>query len=54
VNGDVQVLKLPVEVWQRGDSWTFPVQTKAAVKEVVVDPENKLPDMNPVNNKWRK
>ena len=54
VNGDVQTLQLPVEIWQRGDTWTFPVLTKAEVSEVVVDPENHLPDMNPANNLWKK
>ena len=54
VNGDVQIIQLPVEVWQRGDTWTFPVQTKAEVKEVVVDPELKLPDINNSNNTWKK
>jgi hypothetical protein len=54
VNGDVQMIQLPVEVWQRGDTWTFPVQTKAEIKEVVVDPDHQLPDMNPANNTWNK
>jgi Peptidase family M1 domain len=53
-DGEVQTLKLPVEVWQRGDTWTFPVKTKAEVKQVVVDPDKKLPDMNFENNKWKK
>ncbi len=54
VNGGEQLIKLPVEVWQRGDTWILPVATKAAVKEVVVDPEMRLPDINPANNKWEK
>ncbi len=54
VNGDVQLVQLPVEVWQRGNTWIFPVQTKAEVKEVVVDPHMKLPDINNSNNIWKK
>ncbi|MFT3846449.1 MAG: M1 family metallopeptidase [Lacibacter sp.] len=54
VNGEVQTVKLPVEVWQRGDTWVFPVQVKAEVKEVAVDPERSLPDMNFANNSWKK
>ena len=53
-NGEEQLLKLPVEVWQRGDTWIFPVKTKAEVKEVVIDPDNKLPDMDRKNNTWKK
>lgn len=54
VNGEEQFIKLNVEVWQRGDTWTFPVKTKADVKEVVIDPENRLPDVERKNNKWEK
>jgi len=28
--------------------------TKAEVSEVVLDPENHLPDINPGNNTWKK
>jgi hypothetical protein len=54
VNGETQLIKLPVEVWQRGDTWNIAVETKADVKEVVVDPEKRLPDMNFSNNSWSK
>jgi Peptidase family M1 domain len=54
VDGEVQTMKLPVEIWQRGDTWTFPVKTKSEVAEVVVDPDSKLPDVNPKNNSWKK
>lgn len=51
-SGETYNLRLPVEVWQRGDSWTFPVATKAEIIEVVVDPDNRLPDTNRQNNHW--
>nr|WP_294905208.1 M1 family metallopeptidase [uncultured Lacibacter sp.] len=54
VNGAEQLIKLPVEVWQRGDTWNIAVETKAEIKEVVVDPEKRLPDMNYANNSWKK
>jgi hypothetical protein len=53
-DGNIQTINLPVEVWQRGDSWTFPVKTTAEVTEVVADPDKKLPDINPANNSWKK
>lgn len=53
-DGESITMKLPVEIWQRGDTWTFPVRTNAEVKEVVVDPELRLPDVNPKNNSWKK
>ena len=49
-----QEVQLPVEVWQRGDTWTFPVKMKSAPKEVVVDPYLALPDLDRSNNQWKK
>jgi Peptidase family M1 domain len=54
VNGAEQFIKLPVEVWQRGDTWNLAVETKADIREVVVDPGKGLPDMNYNNNTWKK
>lgn len=53
-NGKEHRLHLPVEVWQRGPDWTFAVQTTSEIKDVVLDPDNKLPDWNRENNKWKK
>ncbi len=47
-------LQLPVEVWQRGDTWTFPIELKAPPKEVIVDPYLALPDLDRTNNEWKK
>jgi hypothetical protein len=53
-DNEVLLVKLPVEVWQRGGTWTFPVKTKEEVKEVIVDPDFKLPDIDIANNSWKK
>ncbi|WP_276502932.1 M1 family metallopeptidase [Terrimonas pollutisoli] len=53
-NGKEHKLDLPVEVWQRGPQWTFGVPTTSEIKEVVLDPDKKLPDWNRDNNKWKK
>ena len=52
-NGKVHDLKLPVEIWQRGSSWTFHVATTSNVTDVVLDPDKKLPDINRTNNKMK-
>ena len=52
-NGKVHDLKLPVEIWQRGSSWTFHVNTTSNVTDVVLDPDKKLPDINRSNNKMK-
>lgn len=53
-NGKVHTLNLPVEVWQRGATWKFGVPTTSEIKEVILDPDKKLPDWNRDNNKWKK
>jgi hypothetical protein len=51
-SGRQQTLQLPVEIWQRGSSYTFTVPTTSELKEVKIDPDNQLPDWNRVNNTW--
>lgn len=53
-NGKEHRINLPVEIWQRGPQWTFNVPTTSEIKEVVLDPDNKIPDWNRANNDWKK
>lgn len=53
-NGKEHKLKLPVEIWQRGAEWTFTVPTTSEIKEVILDPDNQLPDWDRKNNSWKK
>lgn len=53
-NGKEHTINLPVEIWQRGAEWTFGVPTTSEIKEVILDPDKKLPDWNRDNNKWKK
>lgn len=53
-NGKEQRIDLPVEVWQRGSEWTFSVNTTSEIKEVILDPDKKLPEWNRDNNSWKK
>ncbi|KAB7729351.1 M1 family peptidase [Rudanella paleaurantiibacter] len=46
-------VNLPVEIWQRGGTWTFKAPTTANLRSVVIDPDEKLPDVNPRNNSWK-
>lgn len=52
-NGKKGRISLPVEVWQRGGTWTFRYNSTSPLKSVVVDPDQKLPDINSRNNTWR-
>ena len=49
-NGKVHRITLPVEIWQRGSTYTFSVPSTSKITEIILDPENKLPDMNRKNN----
>ncbi len=53
-NGTEHVRSLPVEIWQRGGRWTFDVPTTSEIKQVIIDPEKKLPDFDRSNNTWKK
>ncbi|MGQ0739663.1 MAG: M1 family metallopeptidase [Bacteroidota bacterium] len=53
-NGKEHKLTLPVEVWQRGAVWTFDVPSTSEIKEVILDPDKKLPEWNRDNNTWKK
>lgn len=46
--------KLPVEIWERNTKWRFKLETNEKLKEVVIDPDNVYPDINPENNIWNK
>jgi hypothetical protein len=50
--GKSGVVKLPVEVWQRGGKWTFEYNSTSKLDSVIIDPQSETPDINPQNNVW--
>ncbi|WP_338410233.1 M1 family metallopeptidase [uncultured Flavobacterium sp.] len=53
VSGKKDVVKLPVEIWQRNTSWSFNYESTEEIKKITIDPENNLPDVNDDNNEWK-
>ena len=51
-NGEAKMIQLPVEVWQRGGTWTFKYASNTKIDKVILDPENVLPDVDRKNNEW--
>jgi len=51
-NGQNGTVQLPVEIWQRGGSWTFKYASLTKIDKIILDPENVLPDVNRKNNEW--
>ncbi|MDO3629038.1 M1 family metallopeptidase [Mucilaginibacter sp. BT774] len=49
-NGKVQTIKLPVEIWQHGSKWVFKYNSTSKIKQIVLDPDNQLPDTDRSNN----
>lgn len=52
-NGKKTRMNLPVEIWQRGGTWSFRANTTSAISRVEIDPDGKLPDYNSKNNVWK-
>ncbi|MCB8994614.1 MAG: M1 family metallopeptidase [Bacteroidales bacterium] len=53
-NGKKESVQLPVEIWQRGGTWTFRYASTGIVDKVILDPEHVLPDVNRKNNEWNR
>ncbi|RXK85577.1 M1 family metallopeptidase [Filimonas effusa] len=51
-NGNKSRIKLPVEIWQTGGSWKFIYPSTSVVQQVIIDPDDKTPDMDRRNNTW--
>lgn len=52
-NGKTGRVKLPVEIWQRGDVWAFQYESTSDIVSVELDPDKMLPDVNAENDIWR-
>ncbi|MBT0606719.1 M1 family metallopeptidase [Aequorivita echinoideorum] len=49
-----EIKKLPVEIWQRGNSWDYFLKSSKEVIRVEMDPDKMLPDVNILNDTWNK
>jgi aminopeptidase N len=52
-DGSKQTIQLPVETWMQSDAHKIHLATTQPVASVIIDPENKLPDSNRMNNVWK-
>ncbi len=51
-DGTEEIVELPVEIWQRGNSWNHMINSSKEVKSVTIDPDRILPDVNSSNDSW--
>lgn len=47
------VVKLPVEIWQKGSTWSFEYASKSELEHVKVNPRLILTDIDDKNNTWK-
>ena len=52
-SGKVNTIKLPVEIWERNNSWSFNANTTEEIESITLDPNHVFPDVNPSNNTWK-
>ena len=52
-NSKSEIIQLPVNVWQRGGTWTFKYPSKLPIKSILIDPNGELPDSDLRNNEWK-
>jgi Peptidase family M1 domain len=51
-DGTSETVKLPVEMWNLGQHFTYRLPSTKAVRRVEVDPRDALPDYDRTNNNW--
>jgi hypothetical protein len=51
VDGSTETVKLPVELWNLGPSFTYRVSGTRRVTQADIDPRNVMPDLNRSNNR---
>ncbi|MCS5491970.1 M1 family metallopeptidase [Algoriphagus limi] len=51
-DGSKERQMIPVEIWQRGDTWNHMIKTDKKVTSVTIDPDKILPDVNLGNDHW--
>ena len=51
-DGSTTVVKLPVEMWNIGDRFTYRVGGTKRVRAIEIDPRRALPDIDRANNRW--
>ncbi len=51
-NGHTQTLHFPVEIWERSGEFSFHYPSTSSITSVILDPDNRLPDIDTTNNTW--
>ena len=52
-SGKKERLTIPVEIWQRNNSWTLKYNSTEEIESVKLDPDHVFPDHNSANDTWK-
>jgi hypothetical protein len=52
-NGTINRVKLPVEIWEKGYQWKFHYSSTSKIVQVIIDPDQRLPDVDLSNNTFK-
>lgn len=52
-NGTTGRVQLPVEIWMKSGVWKFHYASTSKITQVTVDPDQRLPDIDPNNNVFK-
>lgn len=53
-NGNKEIHTLPVEIWEHNNNYVFTSDTTERIEKIEIDPDKVYPDINRVNNHWKK
>ncbi len=53
-DGSSEEINLPVEIWQRGDTWSHFLSTSKTIQKVEFDPNKQISDIHAANDTWEK
>lgn len=51
-DGSSENVRLPVEMWNPGQHFTYRVPSRKPIRQVEVDPRRVLPDIDRASNLW--
>jgi hypothetical protein len=52
VNAPTREVRLPVDMWNLGDHFVYRVPFTGQIRDVEIDPQGAMPDIDRTNNRW--
>ncbi|WP_237388855.1 M1 family metallopeptidase [Acetobacter persici] len=49
-DGTTTLVRIPTEVWSRGNRYTLEIQSSSRISSIIIDPGHEIPDIDRINN----